>query len=79
MSSQAVAIAIVAEKTGLSPSPLSPPEKNFAYGIDPTIAWYFSVPWNDGLTGTMTRSSRVVCVAKLDGKILYDGDANDEG
>lgn len=41
--------------------------------------WYVYVPWCDGLDGSALRSSRVVVVSKVGGRILYDGSANDEG
>lgn len=40
--------------------------------------WPVYCPWNDGKP-PMIRSSRVILVSKLTGKILYDGSASDEG
>ncbi len=47
------------------------------YNAEP--AWRVSVPWFDGLDGTMLRSSRVIVVSKHGGSVLYDGSASDEG
>ncbi len=41
--------------------------------------WCVFVPWGDGLDGRMLRSSRIILVSKLTGKVTYDGSANDEG
>ncbi len=46
----------------------------------PTVpAWYLYCTWNDGLDEMMLRSSRLIIVSKRNGRILYDGSANDEG
>jgi hypothetical protein len=39
--------------------------------------WYVSAPWADGRLAL--RSSRVMVISRLTGKILYDGSAGDEG
>ena len=39
--------------------------------------WYIYVPWEDGML--TLRSSRVMVISRLTGKILYDGLAGDEG
>ena len=39
--------------------------------------WYVYVPWEDGRLAL--RSSRVMVISRLTGKILYDGSAGDEG
>ena len=39
--------------------------------------WYVYVPWNDGIFAL--RSSHVIAISKNTGKILYDGNAGDEG
>ena len=39
--------------------------------------WYVYVPWDDGLV--YIRSSRVILIAKKDGRVLYDGGAGVEG
>lgn len=39
--------------------------------------WYVYVPWGDGLLAL--RSSRVMVISRLTGKVLYDGSAEDEG
>lgn len=36
-------------------------------------------PWGDGLDGLALRSSRVILIVKYDGRVLFDGSANDEG
>jgi hypothetical protein len=41
--------------------------------------WYVVVPWGDGLDGWCLRSSRVVVVTKIGGRIVYDGSGHDEG
>ena len=41
--------------------------------------WVIYVPWGDGLDGQMLRSSRVIVVSKIDGRVVYDGSAHDEG
>ncbi len=41
--------------------------------------WVVYVPWGDGLDETMLRSSRVIVISKIDGRVLYDGSACDEG
>ncbi len=41
--------------------------------------WYVTAPWNDGLDGSMLRSSRIIIISKKTGYVLYDGSANDEG
>lgn len=39
--------------------------------------WYIYAPWADGMLAL--RSSRVMVISRLTGKILYDGSAEDEG
>ena len=41
--------------------------------------WIIHAPWLDGLDGSCLRSSRVILVSKISGRVLYDGDAGDEG
>jgi hypothetical protein len=40
--------------------------------------WYVYVPWCDGWDPTI-RSSRVIVITKIGGRIIFDGSANDEG
>jgi len=54
------------------------PESCRIYGITPIDpCWYVYVPWYDGLIAL--RSSRVMVISRVNGKILYDGSAGDEG
>lgn len=39
--------------------------------------WYVFANWNDEIIAL--RSSRVIVISRLTGKILYDGSAGDEG
>lgn len=39
--------------------------------------WFIYAPWNDGKE--TLRSSRIILVSKETGRVLYDGDAGDEG
>ena len=48
-----------------------------AYMSDQEPAWFVYVPWFDGFSGL--RASRVIAVSKVDGRVLYDGSAGDEG
>ena len=56
----------------------APPSRWAAYGV-PTDepGWYIRAPWCDGQVGL--RSSRVIAIAQSDGRVLYDGEAGDEG
>lgn len=48
------------------------------YGINTDQpCWYVYLPWEDGMMAL--RSSRVMVISRLTGKILYDGSAGDEG
>ena len=49
------------------------------YDLPTEPCWFVFVPWGDGKDGTMLRSSHVILVSKISGKVLYDGSANDEG
>ena len=49
------------------------------YGLPDEPAWYVTLPWYDGKDGTMLRSSRLVAIAKRDGRGIFDGSAGDEG
>jgi hypothetical protein len=40
--------------------------------------WAIRCPWNDGFEGKMLRSSRVIMVSKITGKVVYDGSAGGE-
>jgi hypothetical protein len=42
-------------------------------------AWYVFVPHFDGMDGNCLRSSHVIVISKVGGRILYDGSAFDEG
>ncbi len=39
--------------------------------------WYVSAAWDDALH--MLRSSRVIVISRMTGKVFYDGSAGDEG
>lgn len=48
------------------------------YGINiDQPCWYIYAPWADGMHAL--RSSRVMVISRLTGKIIYDGSAGDEG
>ncbi|MGQ0551702.1 MAG: hypothetical protein ACT4PU_00610 [Planctomycetota bacterium] len=51
----------------------------YIYGCPDDPAWFVLMPWYDGKDDLMFRSSRVVVIAKGDGRVLFDGDAGDEG
>ncbi|MDO8369868.1 MAG: hypothetical protein Q7S71_04055 [Candidatus Nitrotoga sp.] len=54
------------------------PDNCRIYGINTDQpCWYIYVPWEDGMLSL--RSSRVLVISRLTGKILYDGSAGDEG
>jgi hypothetical protein len=50
-------------------------ERDPIFGWVPN-AWYIRFSLDDAL---MIRPSRLVCVSKTDGRILFDGEACDEG
>jgi hypothetical protein len=47
------------------------------YCLPKESCWFIYAPWNDGKD--MLRSSRIILVSKESGKVLYDGEAGDEG
>ena len=55
------------------------PENVNVYNVPTEPCWYVFAPWVDGKDGTMLRSSHVLLVSKISGRVLYDGSANDEG
>jgi hypothetical protein len=55
------------------------PEKVHGYNLPTEPCWYVLTSWNDGLDGTILRSSRLLMVSKVSGKLLHDGPAGDEG
>lgn len=55
------------------------PERVGAYGIPDESAWFVTMPWYDGEDGRLLRVSRLVVIAKSDGRVLFDGSAGDEG
>ncbi len=55
-----------------------PPNVNL-YNLPTEPCWYVFAPWHDGKDDLMLRSSRLLLVSKISGKVLYDGSANDEG
>ena len=55
------------------------PKNVYIYNMPVEPCWFVFSPWNDGKDGTMLRSSRLILVSKLSGKVLYDGSAYDEG
>ena len=48
------------------------------YGVPDEPCWAVYAPWNDGSDGMELRSSHVIMVSKLSGRIVYDGSAGDE-
>jgi hypothetical protein len=52
------------------------PERDPMFGFV-SNAWYIRFYLED--RPTMIRPSRLVCISKADGQILFDGDAGDEG
>jgi hypothetical protein len=55
-----------------------PPNIN-VYNLPEEPIWFVFVPWNDGKDGMMLRSSHLLLISKLTGRIFFDGSANDEG
>jgi len=55
------------------------PQNINVYNLPREPSWFIFAPWGDGKDGAILRSSRLILVSKLTGKILYDGSANDEG
>ena len=54
------------------------PDSCRIYGLNlDQPCWYVYPPWADGMLAL--RSSRVMVISRLTGKILYDGSAGDEG
>ncbi|WP_173052978.1 hypothetical protein [Candidatus Nitrotoga sp. AM1P] len=54
------------------------PDSCRIYGINTDQpCWYVYVPWEDGMLAL--RSSRVIVISRLTGKILFNGSAGDEG
>jgi hypothetical protein len=53
------------------------PPNVYCNAIEP--CWWIRVPWGDERGFSGLRSSRVVAVGKLTGKVHYDGSAGDEG
>jgi hypothetical protein len=49
------------------------------YNLPAEPCWFVFAPWNDGKDGQMLRSSRLLLISKMTGKVLFDGSANDEG
>jgi hypothetical protein len=60
-----------------APRAIERPPNLACYGAPEVPAWYIHTPWFDGQVGL--RSSRVLAISKSDGRVLYDGLANDEG
>jgi len=55
------------------------PDNCHIYGAPAEPCWFVYAPWENGMDGLVLRSSRVILVSKLNGAILYDGSASDEG
>jgi len=55
------------------------PDNCRIYNMPSEPCWFVYAPWLYEGEGMGLRSSRVILVSKLTGKILYDGSANDEG
>jgi len=49
------------------------------YNLPEEPCWFVFAPWGDGKDGIMLRSSHVILVSKVSGRVLYNGKANDEG
>jgi hypothetical protein len=60
-----------------APRAIERPSKLAFYVAPGVPAWYIHTPWLDGHVAL--RSSRVLAISKSDGRVLYDGSANDEG
>jgi hypothetical protein len=71
-----LARALPAWDVPLAPRAIERPRNAHVFGPD-APAWWVRAPWCDRQTGL--RSSRVIVIAKADGRVLYDGSANDEG
>lgn len=77
------AVEIVVQKEGIPASDAFPvfgkmPTSVHIYAPPKEPCWFIHVPWNDGRP-QMIRSSRIILVSKISGKVLYDGGAGDEG
>ncbi len=56
------------------------PDRFKMYGVIPDEpCWFVYAPWGDGKDGMMLRSSRVIVISRMTGKVFYDGSAGDEG
>jgi hypothetical protein len=54
------------------------PERCFPYLSRPEPhCWYVYAPWNESFVGL--RSRRVIVISRVNGAVLYDGEAGDEG
>ncbi len=53
--------------------------ENFAFyaSIPDEPCWYVSTAWDDALY--ILRSSRLIVISRMTGKVFYDGSAGDEG
>ena len=56
----------------------SPPNVNVFGGLPSEDCWYILCSYNPH-GPTMLNSSRLICISKITGCILFDGSANDEG
>jgi len=52
--------------------------KNLDLYMHAEPCWFVYAPWSDGLSGGMLRSSRMILISKINGRVLYDGPANGE-
>ena len=57
----------------------SKPTNVYIYNLPEEPCWFIYTPWNDGKDGYMLRSSHLMLISKLNGEVLYDGSAHDEG
>jgi hypothetical protein len=76
------ALSIAIEK-GIPVSPSDPvhgriPGKVCIYSAPTEPCWFIFAPWNDGKV-MLIRSSRIILISKETGRIMYDGEAGDEG
>ena len=56
----------------------APPNVNVFGGLPSEECWYILCSFNPH-GSTMLNSSRLICISKITGRILFDGSANDEG
>ncbi len=55
------------------------PKNVNAYLTHKEPCWWIITQWNDGHDSLSLRSSRLILIGKLTGRVYYDGSAKDEG